>query len=106
MCLQVIVNISIKSCDLFELSVDLNYIDTMINELQVNDVLYQLNVLELLSRLVVTPHGINYLIKKGTLDNISKLLKDLSTGPLAGLLTPGKWFVYELAGLGMDNPLN
>lgn len=74
----------------------------MVDELQSNDVLYQLNILELLSRLVVTPHGINYLIKRGTLENISKLLKDLSTNPLGGLLTPGKWFVYELAGVGMN----
>lgn len=64
----------------------------MISELQSDDVLYQLNILELLSRLAVTPHGIGYLVKQGALKKITDLIVELPHNPLGGLLTPGKTF--------------
>ncbi|CAH2105570.1 unnamed protein product [Euphydryas editha] len=86
---EVITNISSKSYELFSLCVDLGYIDFMVNELQSDDILYQLNILELLSQLAIKPHGINYLVKQGTLLNISELVKNLNQNPFGGLLIPG-----------------
>lgn len=87
---QVIINISSKSYELFHLCVDLGYIDFMVNELESDDILYQLNILELLSQLAIKPHGINYLIKQGTLLKISELVKKLHENAFGGLLIPGK----------------
>lgn len=66
-------NISEKSQDLFETAAEMNYIHTMVSELLSEDVLYKLNNLQLLSRLAVTPHGLNYLVKNGLLQNIADL---------------------------------
>ncbi|XP_045447090.1 26S proteasome non-ATPase regulatory subunit 5 [Melitaea cinxia] len=86
---EVIINISSKSYELFNLCVDLGYIDFMVNELESDDILYQLNILELLSQLAIKPHGINYLIKQGTLLKISELVKNLHENAFGGLLIPG-----------------
>ncbi|CAH0605414.1 unnamed protein product [Chrysodeixis includens] len=86
---EVVVNISSRSYDLFKLCVDMKYIDAMITELHTDDVLYQVNILELLSRLVQQPHGINYLVKNGALTKISAYVAELRSNPLRGLLIPG-----------------
>ncbi|CAK1598913.1 unnamed protein product [Parnassius mnemosyne] len=86
---EVVINISLKSYELFKLSVDNGYIEHMVEELKSNDVLYQLNILELLSRLSVKPYGINYLVKDGALERITALIGDLRNNPLGGLLLPG-----------------
>lgn len=61
----------------------------MINELYSEDVLYQLNILELLTQLAITPHGINYLVKQGIFQKISDIIQDLHKNPFGGLLIPG-----------------
>ncbi|XP_063824245.1 26S proteasome non-ATPase regulatory subunit 5 [Ostrinia nubilalis] len=86
---EVVVNISSKSYELCKLCNDQGYIDHMLSELQSDDVLYQLNILELLSRLAIQPHGIGYLVKQGALKKISDLVVELPNNPLCGLLTPG-----------------
>ncbi|KAM3967186.1 26S proteasome non-ATPase regulatory subunit 5 [Aphomia sociella] len=86
---EVVVNISCKSYELFKLCADMGYLNYMILELKSNDVLYQVNILELLSRLAVKPQGINYLIKNGALKEIAELIADLPNNPLGSLLTPG-----------------
>lgn len=86
---QVIVNISEKSHELFKIAADMNYIHVMVSELQSVDVLYQLNILQLLSRIAVTPHGLNYLVKNGLLQSIADLIRDIQTKPLGSLLVPG-----------------
>lgn len=87
--LEVIVNISCKSNEHFKLCVENNYIDFMVQELQTDDVLYLLNILELLSRLVLKPQGINFLVRNGGLDTISEHVRNLKDNPLRGLLIPG-----------------
>ncbi|XP_075971766.1 26S proteasome non-ATPase regulatory subunit 5 [Anticarsia gemmatalis] len=87
--LEVIVNVSCKSNEHFKLCADNNYIDFMIAELQTDDILYQVNILELLSRLVAKPQGINYLVKSGGLNKISEYVTALKDNPLKGLITPG-----------------
>lgn len=86
---QVVVNISCKSNEHFKLCVDKDYIDFMIHELETDDILYQLNILELLSRLVIKPQGISYLTKNGGLNAISDYTASLKDNPLKGLLIPG-----------------
>ncbi|XP_030028072.2 26S proteasome non-ATPase regulatory subunit 5 [Manduca sexta] len=87
--LEVIINISSKSFDLFNLSADLGYIAFMVSELQSKDFLYHLNILELLSRLSVTSYGINYLVKEGALKSIADIVAGFDSNPLAGLLISG-----------------
>ncbi|CAG9559691.1 unnamed protein product [Danaus chrysippus] len=93
---EVVMNISSKSYDLFQLCAQERYIDFMVNELNSDDILYQLNILELLSQLAVKPHGINYLVKQGMLQKIADQVKELHSNPFGSLLTPGymKFFGY------------
>lgn len=72
----------------------MKYVDFMISELQTDDVLYQVNILELLSRLVIKPHGINYLVKNGELQKILGHVTELKNNPLRGLLIPGYILVF------------
>lgn len=62
----------------------------MVSELKTNDVLYQLNILELLSQLAVKAHGISYLVQRGVLQRIAVLVEALHHNPLGSLLVPGK----------------
>lgn len=84
-----VVNISEKSQDLFKIAADMNYIHTMVSVLQFDDVLHQLNILQLLSRLAVTPYGLNYLVKNGLLKTIADLIRDVNLKPHGRLLVPG-----------------
>ncbi|XP_049870417.1 26S proteasome non-ATPase regulatory subunit 5 [Pectinophora gossypiella] len=86
---EVVINISSKSQALFEQCAEQGYIEFMVAELNTTDVLYQLNILELLSRLAIKPHGINSLIQNGALQKITALVEELQTNPLGGLLVPG-----------------
>lgn len=64
----------------------------MISELHTDDVLYQVNILELLSGFVVKPQGMNYLVKTGELQRILGYVTELQTNPLRGLLISGTNF--------------
>ncbi|XP_023933824.2 26S proteasome non-ATPase regulatory subunit 5 [Bicyclus anynana] len=86
---EVIVNISTKSYDILEMCVAHGYFDFMVTELQTDDILYQMNILELLSQLAIKPHGITFLVKQGALQKLSELIMDLQNNPFRGLLTPG-----------------
>lgn len=65
----------------------------MVTDLTSNDVLYQMNVIELLSRLAITSQGIGYLIKHGALQKISDLISNLQNNPQGGLIIPGEVYV-------------
>ncbi|XP_059046049.1 26S proteasome non-ATPase regulatory subunit 5 [Achroia grisella] len=86
---EVVVNISCKSFELFKLCADLGYIEYMVSQLQSNDLLYQVNILELLSCLAVKPQGINYLVKNGALEQMAQLIGELQNSPLGNLVIPG-----------------
>ncbi|CAH2267696.1 jg4726 [Pararge aegeria aegeria] len=101
---EVIIKISTRSHSIFEICVAQGYYDFMVNELQTDDVLYQLNILELLSLLAIKPHGIAFLIKQGTLQKISELVRDLKNNPLGGLLTPGSKYIQIIDKLGDKDP--
>lgn len=62
----------------------------MVSELRSDDILYKLNILELLTKLAVKPHGMNYLVKHGAMNKFAEMIEDLQTNPLGGLLAPGK----------------
>ncbi|XP_063533462.1 26S proteasome non-ATPase regulatory subunit 5 [Cydia strobilella] len=86
---EVVVNVASKSPELLKLCADHQYFDVMVSELDTDDVLYQLNILELMSRLAVAPHGINHFVKTGVLKRVSELVAALPNNPLSALLTPG-----------------
>lgn len=59
------------------------------SELDTDDVLYHLNILELMSRLAMSQQGINHIVKHGALNKVGELVTDLPNNPLSGLITPG-----------------
>ncbi|XP_041970938.1 26S proteasome non-ATPase regulatory subunit 5-like [Aricia agestis] len=87
--IEVIINISAKSAELFQLCVEHEYISYMISELNTEDFLYQINILELLAQLAIKPYGINYLVECGAIQKIVGLIEDLERNPLKNLLVPG-----------------
>lgn len=86
---QIIVNISRKSNELFELCKEQGYIDFLVSELDTEDILYQLNILELLTHLSESPHCIAHLIKHGSFKTMVQRLQDLQNNPLKALLVTG-----------------
>ncbi|GBP48613.1 26S proteasome non-ATPase regulatory subunit 5 [Eumeta japonica] len=86
---EVVINIASKNSDYLNLCNQHGYIDHMLSELKSDDILFKLNILELLSRLVVTPHGISYLVEHGVLQMISESISNLKNDPLGNILTPG-----------------
>ncbi|KAI8424328.1 hypothetical protein MSG28_002875 [Choristoneura fumiferana] len=86
---EVIVNISSRSPELLQLSAEHGYLDKLVSELDTDDVLYHLNILELMTRLATTQQGINHIVKHGALKKVGELVTDLPNNPLCGLTTPG-----------------
>lgn len=65
----------------------------MMSELSTDDILYQLNILELLSQLSITPYGMNYLVTCGALNKIVDFIRDSKTNPLRNLVIPGNYIL-------------
>lgn len=88
---KVIANISEKSPELFALAAEMDYISLMVSELHTADILYKLNLLQIMSKIAVTPHGLNYLVTNGLLQNIADQLREINVQePLYNLLVTGK----------------
>lgn len=83
------INVSSTSMDLLELASSLGYYNFLLAEINSGDILYQVNIMELLSRLAATPHGIYFLVNLGTLDRIAESISLLKDNPAASLLLPG-----------------
>ncbi|VVD05110.1 unnamed protein product [Leptidea sinapis] len=86
---EIFVNISTKSQELFALCASQGYFDFMVKELESDDILYQLNILELLSQLIEKPYAMSYFVKHGALRKIVGFLQELRNNQLGGLLTTG-----------------
>lgn len=64
-------------------------IDRLCMDLRTNDILFELNILELLADLSQTDHGWLYLENKGIFKEITDKLNNLDTNPLRNILFPG-----------------
>ena len=68
------------------------FLQQLINEVYRDDLLTQLNSLELLKDLALTPHGLAYLDEQGVVGKLQELLVTAQSDPLAGFLMPGKLY--------------
>jgi 26S proteasome non-ATPase regulatory subunit 5 len=64
-------------------------LDRALSELESKDYLVEMNVLELLSALPTTQHGLMYLENKGIFDILLRKINTLKDDPFASLLGPG-----------------
>lgn len=68
----------------------------LLGELKTDDILMQLNILELLSNLAITPHGLNFLIENDVLKQLSEMVKALEGNQLSNLVIPGN-FMFKFS---------
>lgn len=83
-------NIARDSKDSLQSLVQSGLIFSLISELDNDDVLLKLNVLELLSDLGTSEHGLSFLDIQGVIQKISLTLTTVNEDPLANLILPGK----------------
>ena len=81
------------------------FLQQLINEVYRDDLLTQLNSLELLKDLALTPHGLAYLDEQGVVGKLQELLVTAQSDPLAGFLMPGK-FYYMYNNYNSGSPLH
>lgn len=86
---QVACNISLKSPDLMNLCGTLGYIKFMLEELKKPDVLYQMNIMQILTEMAAPAHGIVYLVEHGVLAEIAEFTEIIATNSDDELLLAG-----------------
>lgn len=86
---EIVVNIARDSKDSLQSLVQSGLIFSLISELDNDDVLLKLNVLELLSDLGTSEHGLSFLDIQGVIQKISLTLTTVNEDPLANLILPG-----------------
>ena len=69
-----------------------------------DDILVQLNAIEILSNLVETKHGINYLTSLNILTQMDLRLNEVSSGPMSHFLMPG--YIKFFGRLAHQSPQN
>lgn len=85
----------VKTClqggvECFTIMVGAGYLDQLVKELQVNDPLVKMNCIELLSCLVDTPKGLNFLQTSQVLDKLYATLTSSEHDVMSAILIPGK----------------
>jgi len=65
-------------------------LSALIAELHSSDLLLQMNALELLTKLALCEHGLQYLQQHGVLTALAKKMTSLTEDPLASLTLPGE----------------
>lgn len=84
---EIAIKVSKKSAHLLE---KLNFIlNRAIADIDNPDILLQLNIMELLSDLASTEHGLVYLENKKVFEILLKKVETIEENPLAGILAPG-----------------
>ncbi|GLG97513.1 hypothetical protein R5R35_011825 [Gryllus longicercus] len=74
----------------------------LVEELQTEDVLLQLNALELLTKLALKPHGLEWLQHRGILRQLAEKVNSIEEEPLGSLLLPG--LIKFFGNLAQSNP--
>lgn len=65
-------------------------IQQIVNEVQSEDILVQLNAIEMVSDLALSPHGLIFLDQQGVLSRLEEMMVGLNNNPMMGLLLPGE----------------
>lgn len=68
-------------------------IQQIVSELKTQDILLQLNILELLTNLALSPHGLKFLVQNEVLKGLSELVGSMGGNPTANLIIPGLFFI-------------
>uniref|UniRef100_A0A336LYP7 26S proteasome non-ATPase regulatory subunit 5 n=1 Tax=Culicoides sonorensis TaxID=179676 RepID=A0A336LYP7_CULSO len=71
-----------------------NILEKAINDLDSTDILFQLNVVEILSELAENNHGMVYLENKGVFVSLLKKIERIQDNPLNNLMIPGLMKFY------------
>lgn len=71
-----------------------NVIEKAVGDLDSSDILFQLNVIEILSELAENDHGMVYLENKGVFVSLLKKVEQISQNPLSNLVIPGLMKFY------------
>ncbi|XP_053685156.1 26S proteasome non-ATPase regulatory subunit 5 [Sabethes cyaneus] len=103
---NVLIKKDIVRCRLYEVAVKVGgqspaLLDSMdkllqrsVQELEGEDILLQLNVLQVLSELALSEHGMAYLENNGIFDNLMRKINRLDEDPVAAILIPGLMRFY------------
>lgn len=71
-----------------------NVLEKAVADLESNDILFQLNVIEILSELAEHEHGLVYLENKGVFMKLLKEVEQITQNPLSNLVIPGLMKFY------------
>ena len=88
--LQVVIDVAVHSTDGLSRAHVSELLPALLSELNGSDVLLQLNCLELLTKLALCDHGLQYLEEHGVLKSLAVKVATISEDPLASLVLPGK----------------
>ncbi|CAG0899170.1 unnamed protein product [Darwinula stevensoni] len=86
---EVVVKASSISQEALDGFVERNFLPRLIDEVQKQDILVQLNAIEMLTELALTPHGLHYLEDRNVLKDLEKILNTSDGDPLRSFLVPG-----------------
>ncbi|CAG5116735.1 unnamed protein product [Candidula unifasciata] len=99
---QVAIDLSAISPQALEATVQSGLLKQLVNETQADDILVQLNAIEMVSDLALSPHGLAFLDQEGVVGRLEEMMTHLSDNPLSGLLLPG--LVKFFGGLAKNHP--
>jgi 26S proteasome non-ATPase regulatory subunit 5 len=89
-CVQIVTDVAIHSDAGLQGGHASGLLPALIAELHGSDILLHVNALELLTKLALCEHGLQYLKQHGILNALANKLMAVSEDPLASLTLPGK----------------
>jgi hypothetical protein len=89
LCAQVVTNVAVLTKDGLQLGHASGLLPALVAELNGSDLLLQLNTLELLTKLALHEHGLQYLQQHGVLTALANKVATINDDPRASLLLPG-----------------
>jgi len=87
--LEVMVRVSQMSKDHLAAVEKTGFLNKIVKEVFVDDILVQLNAIELLTQLALTHQGMKYLSETGVIRHLESLLEAPSNDPMAAFILPG-----------------
>ncbi|XP_015596966.1 26S proteasome non-ATPase regulatory subunit 5 [Cephus cinctus] len=86
---ETVVNISKSSKEGLEASINSGFLSSLITVLENDDILLQLNALEIMTDLALTPEGLDFLEHQDILCKLSEKIERANENPLSTILIPG-----------------
>jgi len=67
----------------------------LVNDLHKNDVLIQLNCVDMLSKMAISLHGLQYLERQGVVHTLEGMMEGVDSDPMKHFLLPGTTGISE-----------